>query len=157
MKLSMTDKNRDSLALLLLRLGLGWFLLVWAVNKFLAPGQYEKIWGYFYGIEIGPAMPYVFGALQALIAIAMILGIGRIISYGLGFLLHGVTVVVILPALLAPFVIEKGFPVNRNNAVAVAVLGGLAALWLLRHRDHWSLDVWLAKRRGHAPSATSSA
>ncbi len=44
--------KREALALLLLRLGLSWFLFVWAVNKIIEPGQYAQIWGYFHGIEI---------------------------------------------------------------------------------------------------------
>ena len=139
--------RRDALALLILRLGLAWFLFVWAVNKILAPVQYQKIWGYFHGIDIGATLPLIMGSLQIAICLTMALGLWRVVTYALGLLMHGVTVAVILPSLVAPFVIEKGFPVNRNSAIAVAALAGFAALWLLRHRDHWSLDCWLAKRR----------
>jgi putative oxidoreductase len=140
-------EQREALALLVLRVGLAWFLFVWAVNKILVPGQYVRIWGYFHGIEIGPQLPYYMGAAQILISVMMALGFWRIVSYGLGFLMHSVTVVVILPSLIAPFVVRDNFPVNRNNSVALAAFAGFAALWLLRHRDHWSLDAWLARRR----------
>ena len=73
------------------------------------------------------------------------------VSYVLGFAMHAVTVAVILPSLIAPFVInENGFPVNRNQAIALAALAGFAALWLLRHRDHWSLDAWIARQRSQS-------
>lgn len=137
----------EALALLILRLGLAWFLFVWAVNKLLAPVQYQKIWGYFHGVEIGAALPFIMGGLQIIICLAIAAGFWRKISYGLGFLMHAVTIAVILPSLVAPFVIENGFPANRNQSIAVAALAGFAALWLLRHRDHWSLDAWLARRR----------
>ncbi len=147
----MTDTNpppwQDSLGLVILRVGLAWFLFVWAVNKLLAPAQYEKIWGYFHGIEIGSTLPLVMGWAQIVICLAIALGLWRVVSYALGFLMHGVTVAVILPSLLAPFVIKDGFPTNRNQAIALAVLAGFAALWLLRRRDNWSLDAWLAARR----------
>ena len=136
----------DALGLLVLRLGLAWFLFVWAVNKILAPDQYVRIWGYFHGIEIGAAMPYFMGGAQVVICLAMAFGLWRVVSYGLGFLMHGVTIIVVLPSLIAPFVIEDGFPVNRNQSVALAALAGFAALWLLRRHDHWSLDAWLARR-----------
>jgi uncharacterized membrane protein YphA (DoxX/SURF4 family) len=139
--------TRDAIALLILRLGLAWFLFVWAVNKIIEPGQYTRIWGYFHGIDIGGTMPYVMGSAQIIICIMAALGIWRALSYGLLFLMHLVTVVVIFPSLIAPFVIEEGFPVNRNNAIALAALAGFASLWLLRHRDHYSLDVWLQRRR----------
>jgi len=138
---------REPLALLLLRLGLAWFLFVWAVNKIIEPGQYVRIWGYFHGIDIGASMPYMMGGAQVVICLAAALGLWRTISYGLMFAMHLVTVIVIFPALVAPFVIENNYPVNRNHSVALAALGGFAALWLLRHRDSWSLDAWLARRK----------
>ncbi|MDA1101280.1 MAG: hypothetical protein O2967_20120 [Proteobacteria bacterium] len=144
---TMGPDQRDALALLLLRLGLAWFLFVWAVNKIIEPGQYVRIWSYFHGIDIGASLPYFMGGAQIVICIAAALGLWRRISYGLLFAMHLVTVIVILPSLTAPFVIEDNFPVNRNNAIALAALGGFAAIWLLRHRDHWSLDAWLARRK----------
>ena len=144
--------KREALALLLLRLGLAWFLFVWAVNKIIEPGQYARIWGYFHGIDIGETMPYFMGGAQIVICIMAALGFLRILSYGLMLAMHLVTVVVIFPTLIAPFVIEDNFPVNRNNAIALAALGGFAALWLLRHRDHFSLDVWLKARRAKKPT-----
>ena len=104
-------------------------------------------WDYFHGIPIGPDMPYYMGAAQIALSLAIMLGVFRTASYALGFVAHGVTVVVVLPSLLAPFVIEKDFPVNRNQAIALAALVGFAALWLLRHRDCWSVDAWWASRR----------
>lgn len=139
-------ERREAWGLLILRVGLAWFLFVWAVNKILAPEQYEKIWGYFYGIDIGATMPYVMAAGQIVICLAMALGLFRVVTYAAGFAMHAVTVAVIAPALIAPFVInDNGYPVNRNQAIAVAALAGFAALWLLRHRDRWSLDAWFKK------------
>lgn len=137
---------QESLGLLVLRVGLAWFLFVWAVNKILAPAQYQKIWGYFHGIEIGATMPYVMGGAQIIICLAMAVGLWRPVTYALGFAMHAVTIVVILPSLITPFVIENGFPTNRNSSVAVAALAGFAALWLLRRRDQWSLDSRLKAR-----------
>ncbi len=137
--------KRDALALLLLRLGLAWFLFVWAVNKIIEPGQYVRIWGYFHGIDIGANLPYFMGGAQIVVCATAALGLWRTLSYGLLFAMHLVTVVVILPNLAAPFEIENNYPVNRNNAIALAALSGFAAIWLLRHRDHWSLDAWLAR------------
>ncbi len=137
---------QEPLGLLILRLGLAWFLFVWAVNKILAPVQYQKLWGYFHGIDIGTTLPFVMGGLQIAISVAIAVGLWRIISYALGFIMHSVTVVVIFSDLIAPFVITNGFPTNRNQSIAVAAWAGFAALWLLRNRDDWSLDGWRARR-----------
>ena len=134
------------LGLLILRLGLAWFLFVWAVNKILAPVQYQKVWGYFHGLDIGTTLPYVMGGLQIAICVAIAVGLWRTVVYALGFIMHSVTMVVIFPSLIAPFVINDGFPTNRNQAIAVAAWAGFAALWLLRNRDAWALDEWLARR-----------
>ncbi len=111
--------KRDALALLLLRLGLAWFLFVWAVNKIFEPGQYVLIWGYFHGIDIGANLPYFMGGAQIVICIAAALGLWRTVSYGLLFAMHLMTVFVILPSLAAPFVIENNYPayfsVNRPS------------------------------------------
>ncbi len=140
-------RQREALALLILRVGLAWFLFVWAVNKILVPGQYVRIWGYFYDIEIGQQMPYFMGTAQIVICAAMAIGLWRVVTYALGFLMHGVTVAIILPTLVAPFEVVNNFPINRNSSIALAAFAGFAALWLLRHRDHWSLDCWLKDRR----------
>lgn len=144
--------RRDALALLILRLGLSWFLFVWAVNKILVPEQYVRIWGYFHGIDIGATMPYFMGSAQILICVAAALGLWRTVSYALLFLMHLVTVIVIFPSLIAPFVIEDGFPSNRNSAIALAALAGFAALWLLRGHDHWSVDAWRNRQKAASPS-----
>jgi uncharacterized membrane protein YphA (DoxX/SURF4 family) len=138
---------RVASALLLLRLGLGYFLLVWGVNKFLAPKQTVAIWGYFYGIDISAWLPQLFGAGESIVAVAIIAGLARRLSYGTGLLIHGVTIVVISERLVAPFVIEDGFPVNRNLSVAVPALMAFAAMYLMRARDAWSLDNWIARHR----------
>ncbi len=145
---STTDHRREALGLLILRVGLAWFLFVWAVNKILAPDQYVRIWGFFHGIDIGANMPYIMGSAQIIICLAIAAGIWRAATYALGFLMHGVTVVVIAASLVQPFIInDQGFPTNRNQAIALAALAGFAALWMLRHRDHWSFDAWWAGKK----------
>ena len=74
-------QTREALGMAILRIGLAWFLFVWAVNKILAPAQYQKIWGYFYGIDIGANMPYILAAAQIAICLAIALGLWRVVSY----------------------------------------------------------------------------
>lgn len=143
----MNNSRSEALGLLILRLGLAWFLFVWAVNKILAPTQYQQLWSYFHGINIGATLPYLMGGAQIAVCLAMALGFMRALSYGLALAMHTVTIAVIFPSLIAPFVMKDGFPVNRNQAIAAAAWAGFAALWLLRRRDRWSLDDWLARRR----------
>lgn len=139
----------EPLGMLLLRLGCAWFIFVWAVNKFYAPGQYQWLVKRFDGIDVGLGQVYAIGAAQVLICVLVSVGLWRTVSYAALALLHAGTIWRIWPRLIDPFEIsEKGFPVNRNSAIALGIFLAMLALWLLRHRDRWSLDVWLARRRG---------
>ena len=118
-----TPAARGALAVLLLRLGLGWFLLVWGVTKFLAPGHYVKLYAYFHGFDLAASLPYYMGAGQTVVAVAIILGLWRRASYAAGLLIHTITVAVVIGELVTPFVIEKGFPAHRNQTIALAAWG----------------------------------
>ena len=139
----------EPLGLLLLRAGCAWFIFVWAVNKFLAPGQYQFIMKRFDGIEVEQTWVYLIAAAQVVICVLVFLGLFRTVSYAALAAIHGFTITRIWEQLIAPFVInDRGFPVNRNSAIALAVFLAMVALWLLRHRDEWSADAWLKRRRG---------
>jgi len=138
----------EPLGLLLLRLGCAWFIFVWAVNKFFAPGQYKFLVKHFDGLAIDVSQVYMVGAVQTVICVAVFLGLWRTLSYAALALLHAGTIWRILPRLIEPFEIsERGFPVNRNSVVALGIFMAMLALWLLRERDVWSVDGWLARRR----------
>jgi uncharacterized membrane protein YphA (DoxX/SURF4 family) len=123
-------------ALLVLRVTLGLFLLQWGVEKFVVPQSNVEIWSYFYGLSIPQALGYAFGAVEIAIALCLFLGTFRTLAYGAALALHAVTVVVSWRSLLDPW----GDPVNHLFIAGVPVLGGLVALFLLRHRDRGVLD-----------------
>jgi uncharacterized membrane protein YphA (DoxX/SURF4 family) len=125
-----------SRALLALRITLGLFLLQWGVEKFVAPQSNIGIWTYYYGLDIPQALGYAFGAVEIAIALCLFLGTFRTVAYGAALALHAVTVVVSWRSLLDPW----GDPVNHLFIAGVPVLGGLVALFLLRHRDRGVLD-----------------
>jgi uncharacterized membrane protein YphA (DoxX/SURF4 family) len=130
----MTDKARMqalSHALLVLRLTLGLFLLQWGVEKFVVPQSTVAIWGYFYGLNVPQALGYVFGAIEIAIAGCLFLGVLRTAAYGAALALHAVSVLVSWRQLLDPW----GDAANHLFIASVPVLGGLIALFLLRHWD----------------------
>ena len=125
-----------AIALAVLRISLGLFLLLWALGKFAVPQGTVGIWKGFYGITIGPSAPYLLGAAETALSLAILLGLWRRISYGLGFLLHLVSVVASWRQLLHPWS-GRG---NDLFLAGVPVLGALLALYLLREADVWSVD-----------------
>ncbi len=142
----------EALGLLLLRLGCAWFIFVWAVNKFFAPGQYQGLVKQFDKLTVDLTQVYAIGAVQTVICILVFIGLWRTASYAALALLHAGTIWRIWPRLIDPFEIsERGFPINRNSAIALGIFLAMVALWLLRERDVWSVDGWLRRRRGETP------
>ena len=118
-------------ALLALRITLGLFLLQWGVEKFVVPQGNVLVWSYFYGMDVSETLGYVFGALEIAIALCIILGQFRTITYGAALLLHAVTVAVTWRQLIDPW----GDPINHLFTAGIPVLGGFLALFLLRRWD----------------------
>ncbi len=144
----LTPYQSEALGLLLLRIGCAWFIFVWAVNKIFAPLQYQKLAKFFDSIDLGLWQVYAIAAVQIVICLLVFAGWARIVSYAALAAMHGFSIFRQWPQYLAPFEInDNGFPVNRNITVALCAFLAMLALWLLRHRDHWSLDVLLAARR----------
>jgi uncharacterized membrane protein YphA (DoxX/SURF4 family) len=123
-------------ALLALRITLGIFLLQWGVEKFVLPGNTTAIWGYFYGVSLPAVAGYLFGAIEIMIAACLFLGVYRTPAYGAALALHAVTVLVSWRQLIDPW----GAPENHLFIAGLPVLGGLIALFLLRHGDRGVLD-----------------
>jgi len=143
-----TDR-RDALALLVLRLGLVWFIFLWAAHKFIAPRQYQGLARNIDGIEITLAQTYAIGGIQIAICLLAAIGIFRYFSYSALMLMHVFTVTRRWERFFDPFALnDRGFPVNRNPVIDLAVLGAFIALVLLIHRDHFSLGGWLARKSG---------
>lgn len=161
--------TRLSAALLILRLGIGAFLIVWASLKFLRPewmgnvfrGTYGLTWlkkdvGLnFAGMEFGFVdIAYTVGTLQMVLVILFILGLWRTLTYGAVTIMHGTG---IIGALLSGGLLFKGglikavstgtfeigytaFPANLLWT-SVATLTALIALFILRHHDGFTLDA----------------
>jgi len=145
-----TPYQSEALALLLLRIGCAWVIFVWAVKKIFAPVQYQKLAKYFDSIDLGLWQVYAIAGVQIVICLLVFAGWTRIVSYAALAAMHGFTIFRQWPQYLAPFEInDDGFPVNRNVTVALCAFLAMLALWLLRHRDHWSLDAVLATRKSN--------
>lgn len=123
-------------ALLALRITLGLFLLQWGVEKFIVPQANVFIWSHFYGMDLSQTPGYIFGALEIAIALCLIAGQFRTITYGAALALHTVTVLVTWRQLIDPW----GDPINHLFTAGVPVWGGFLALFLLRHWDRGMLE-----------------
>jgi len=119
-----------------LRLTLGVFLLQWGVEKFVVPQNTVAIWGYFYVLNVSQTLGYLFGVVEIAIAGCLFLGAFRTVAYGAALALHAVSVLVSWRQLFEPW----SDAANHLFIAGLPVLGGLIALFLLRHWDRGILD-----------------
>jgi len=120
-------------ALFILRLGLGAFLLLFGIDKLIAPATTVEVFAQFYGLIVSDGMVYATGVLEILLGLAFLAGLWKKLSYGLGLLLHAVSTLATYHELLSPF------GANHLFLAAIPVLAAFIALFLLRHHDTlWS-------------------
>ena len=136
--------SRLSVALVILRVSLGVFLLVWGLEKFIIPDRSIAIYDFVYGLSVTKAVAYVAGALESVLALAIIIGAFRRWSYGIGLLVHAATTVATARLIIDPWGLISGEPQHLFFA-AVPMLTAFLALYLPRDWDTYSFD---ARRSG---------
>ncbi len=134
-------------ALAVLRVSLGVFLLLWGVEKFIVPDVAVRIWDKFYGVGLVASLVPLVGALESTLAVAITVGLWRRVTYGLGLLVHAVSVLSSWRQLTDPWGLRSGGSPNHLFLAGVPVLAGFVALYLMRARDSWTLDEWLLHQR----------
>jgi hypothetical protein len=140
---------RDAAALLILRLGLAWFMFLWAAHKLITPGQYKALAKNFDGVDLSIAQIVTAGSVQVALCVMVALGIFRYASYGALAVMHFYTLTRRWEGFFDPFAVNgNGFPVNRNQVIDLAVMGAFIALLLMVARDHWSVGAALRRRMG---------
>jgi uncharacterized membrane protein YphA (DoxX/SURF4 family) len=132
----MKSTNNEQVALFLLRLGLGVFLLLWALDKFFSPGSTVKIFEFFYKMPITINMAFVIGGLEIILSVAILIGFLKSYSYGLGVIVHGISTLSTWPQLIDPF------GKNHLFIAGIPVLFAFIALYLMRKKDTlWSITL----------------
>lgn len=140
---------KDGAALLIMRVGLAWFIFLWAAHKVITPKQYQNLARHFDGVDVSFAQIYGMAAFQIAVCVLVALGMFRIFSYSALLVMHFFTVTRRWEKFFDPFALsEKGFPINRNAVIDLAVLAAMIALILLIRRDHLSIGGWIERKRG---------
>ncbi|MDX1588900.1 MAG: hypothetical protein R3296_08170 [Oleiphilaceae bacterium] len=127
-------------ALLALRLGVFVVMLMWTLDKFVQPDHAARVFEGFYGLAgLGATAFYVLGALQMVLILGFLLGIRKRLTYGLVFLLHGISTLSSYAQYLNPFE-------NLLFFAAWPMLAACFALYLLRDADR--LFTWASLTGG---------
>ena len=145
-----------ALWLLILRLGLGGFLLVWGLEKLMIPARTVRIYDFYYGFALDTSMAPLLGLAQCLIVLAMMAGLWRRWSYGFAVLIHAYSTVATWRQIIDPWGLVFG-EVKHLYLAAVPILAALIVLYMLREHDIWSIDGWWARRAARAAEAGDSA
>ena len=135
----MTTERRIALALLILRLSLGLFLLLWGLEKLIIPERTVGIYDHFYGFPMTTTVAPLLGIAQIALALALLAGLWRRWSYGIATLIHAYSVIASWQSLIDPWGLIWG-EVKHLFLAGVPVLAGFVALYLLRELDLWTLD-----------------
>lgn len=116
-------------ALLVLRVGLGAFLLLWSIDKMVAPEQTAKIFQLFYKTPLPVGFAPALGALEAALSAALLAGLWRTWTYGAALALHTISTLSTWKQLITPFGEHHLF------LAAIPVLAAFVTLFLLRDED----------------------
>lgn len=117
-----------------LRLGLGIFLLLWALDKIVSPLSTVEIFQQLYSLSISPSIVMIIGSLELTLSLLVILGMYRTFSYGAGLLIQLSCTVAHYPQLFDPF------GKNHLYIAELPLLFAFFALFVVRNFDtQWAL------------------
>lgn len=135
----MTKDTRLEASLLLMRLAVAAFLLVWALDKVIAPEHAKAVFAHFYkASDLSPQLLQSLGYAQIAIIAAFAAGFARTWTYGAVLLMHAAATLSTYTHLIHPW--AEGS--QLLFWAAVPVLAAIVALFLLRDRDRMlSIDA----------------
>lgn len=119
--------TRIATPLLLLRVTVALFLAQWGVEKIISPEMTTGIFTHFYGFAFPSNLSPALGIAEVLLALAVLIGFQKKISYGIAFLIHGVSTLATWKQLIDPY----GLIWGTNSHLFAAAVPVLAAMWLL--------------------------
>ena len=123
------NPTRLAVSLLILRVALAAFLLLFGADKLVATETAVKVFADFYGLSISISTTYAVGILEILLSLAILAGAWKTIAYGLGLAFHAISTLVTYEQLLSPF------GDNHLFLAGIPVLAAFIALFLLRRQD----------------------
>lgn len=119
-------------SLLLMRLTIAAFMLVWAVDKVIAPEHAQAVFSRYYFTELSAQLFIVIGVVQIAIIVAFAVGFARFWTYGAILLMHAVSTASTYAQLANPWAAGSR---GLLFWAAVPVLAAIIALFVLRGRD----------------------
>lgn len=123
-------EKREEIALLVLRLALGIFLLVWSLQKIVDSGHAVRIFSFYYKTPISEGAAVTIGAIEAALSLLIVSGAWKRYTYGAGLVLHLTSTLSSWKKFMDPFPQP-----NDLFVAAIPVLAAFIVLYVLRDRD----------------------
>ncbi|CAE6902259.1 conserved membrane protein of unknown function [Pseudomonas marincola] len=127
--------------LLLLRISLGWLLVIWGADKLFNVAHSVAVANKFYfGLLTAESAMQVLGVIQIAIGVLIVIGLLCRWTYPLQALLNGLTLLAVLGSVIDPW----GWFLQGSNALFYPSLIIFAASLLLiafRDDERWALDI----------------
>ncbi|MGF1493162.1 MAG: hypothetical protein ACFBSC_12070 [Microcoleaceae cyanobacterium] len=136
----MTDEGKVQVSLLIIRVTVAAFFLVWSIEKIVKPEVIQRVFSRFYFLEITPGVSIVLGIIQTVIILAFLAGIFKLWTYGAVLGMHTVSVLSTYQELLNPYELP-----NHLFWAAVPALGAIIALFILRKSDRLCTLKFISK------------
>jgi hypothetical protein len=138
----MQKPSKLELSLLIMRLAIAVFLLVWAIDKIVNQGHAQNVFKTFYFTTPPPEILTALGAAQTVIVLAFAAGFARFWTYGAVLLMHLVSTLSTYGRLMNPW----GPGAQLLFWAAIPTLASMLALFLLREQDRFlSIDAGRGK------------
>jgi len=138
--------RKIEISLLIMRITFAAFIMVWALDKVIAPEHAQKVFSGYYSTELPVQILMIIGAAQIVVIVAFAIGFLRFWTYGAMLVMHAVSTLSTYDKLISPW--EAG-PRGLLFWAAVPTLGVIIALFLLRDRDNlFSVDAVRLRKEG---------
>lgn len=124
-----TDKPLE-ISLLLIRVSVAAFFIVWSIGKIVAPGISQAVAESYYSSSISSTFSLFVGILQSIIVLLFLAGVLKTWTYGALLGMHATSILVSVNKLFNPYSAP-----NYLFWAAIPTLAALITLFLLRERD----------------------
>jgi uncharacterized membrane protein YphA (DoxX/SURF4 family) len=139
-------------SLLLLRISLGWLMVIWGVDKLVNVAHGLTVSEHFYlGAFSSAVLLRGFGVVQIALGALIVLGVGRRLAYPLLLAVTGATLLGVWKSVVDPW----SWYLSGANVLfypSLIIFAGSLVLWAFRDEDQL-----VAGRRAHADAATRGA
>lgn len=127
--------------LLLLRVSLGWLLIIWGADKLVNTEHGMAVANTFYfGLQAIESILQIFGIFQILIGLLVVVGFARLWVYPLQLLLNAASLIAVRQSVIDPW----GWFFEGSNVLfypSLVIFAGSLLLMAFREQDRLSLDA----------------